>query len=519
MNGHDTSTILVFGPWPDPRSSGISSLVHDMLRAFNAAGRDVLYLAEDQQRRPDEPENLQVMSVPAARPFDWREALASRVFVRDLDHLALADRLGALPGGADQLASVGVIHYHGDDFIPRGSDQQPDPVVNRYDRLAAHVAARAGVRPVIVRTRHEDVQGDLNRFMRLTGIDYVALPEAGKRAILSGQVDLAPTVAATVAAHRDTLRVTGFSDGDLDRALDHVYWAVGHWRLWRREQAEIDAVVHVTHRMRRECEEALLNDRLDRAHVVFNGSDFGPGSLTGFEQTLAGLHGRGLACHRGDGEEVERVGFGPDDRRVLFIGRPVHSKGIDELAEALAVLYHRHDRRIKGLYVGAFDRGVRRRLASVDPAAAGDFLLFPGYTQDPDRTAAYFAFGHVTAVASHADAFPMTGLESLNTGRTCVVTAGTSAAEPFLERPARDGTTIALAVDRPSTSGVARYHGVDVASLVRALETLLFDDDLSRRLAASGRAYAAQHYTGRRMGDDYLRLFDDLLATRDGNGS
>jgi glycosyltransferase involved in cell wall biosynthesis len=519
MNGHDTSTILVFGPWPDPRSSGISSVVHDTLRAFNAAGRDVLYLTEDQQRGPNEPENLQVMSVPAARPFDWREAIANRVFVRDLDHLALADRLGALPGGADQLASVGVIHYHDDALIPRGSDQQPDPVVNRSDRLAAHVAARAGVRPVIVRTRHDDVQGDLDRFMRLTGIDYVALPEAGKRAILSGQVDLAPAVAAHVAAHRGTLRVSGFSDGGLDRALDHVHWVTARWYLWRREQAEIDAVVHLTHRMRRECEEALLNERPDRSHVVLNGSDFGPGSLTRFEQTLADLHGRGLTCRRGDGEALERVGFGPDDRRVLFIGRPSHHKGIDELAEALAVLYHRHDRRIKGLYVGAFDRGVRRRLASVDPATAGDFLLFPGFSYEPDSTAAYFAFGHVTAVVSHSDAFALTGVESLHTGRACVVTAGTSAAEAYLERPARDGTTIALAVDRRNTSGIARYHGVDVGSLVGALETLLFDDDLSRRLAASGRAYATQHYTGRRMGDDYLRLFDDLLATRDGNGS
>jgi glycosyltransferase involved in cell wall biosynthesis len=97
-------------------------------------------------------------------------------------------------------------------------------------------------------------------------------------------------------------------------------------------------------------------------------------------------------------------------------------------------------------------------------------------------------------------------------GTPCVVTESTSAADAYLERPARDGVQIALPVARPHQEGLRRYYGVDVASLARQLAAVLGDDQLALRLSQDGRDYVRKRYTHRQMGDGYLALYDRLLG-------
>src|SRR5207249_1701248 len=106
------------------------------------------------------------------------------------------------------------------------------------------------------------------------------------------------------------------------------------------------------------------------------------------------------------------------------------------------------------------------------------YMLFTGRVSDPDVLASLYAFGTVTALTSHVEAFALTALESYQMGTPCVVTEGTSAADVYLDEPRRRGVQIALPVARPHRDGIHRYFGVDVDSLARQLDAVLADDGL-----------------------------------------
>ena len=78
-----------------------------------------------------------------------------------------------------------VLLYYSDALIP--DEGRPRHDGWRYDVIAAHIESRSGRRPLIVRRRPNDIQGGLARFMRLTGIDPLALDERERAEILDGE--------------------------------------------------------------------------------------------------------------------------------------------------------------------------------------------------------------------------------------------------------------------------------------------------------------------------------------------
>jgi glycosyltransferase involved in cell wall biosynthesis len=367
---------------------------------------------------------------------------------------------------------------------------------------------------MIVRRRPDDIQGGLSRFMRLTGIDLISLANRDGAGILEGQLDLQPIVDNHVTRHQAELKATGVTDDELAHAIDHVRWVVHQWGLWAREQRELDAVVSQTERGMRELAAFFGARAGEGLTFVHNGISFKPECSTRVEALVEEYRRRsGLLVHRGDAPHKERFTFHPRDKVVLFVGRSVPSKGIYELARALRLLHRQSNGRVKGLFVGHFGTWVRRQLAAVDPDQARDYLLFTGRIWDHDVLASLYAFGDVTALASHVEPFAHTVLESYLMGTPCVVTEGTSAADAYLDEPRRHGVEFALPVARPQHDGIRRYFGVDVNSLARQLHSVLYDDGLARRLGRDGKAYVQRHYNDRRMGDRYLELFDRLQHT------
>jgi glycosyltransferase involved in cell wall biosynthesis len=562
--GGRPADILMWGVWPDPRAGGICAVVHDLVKRLNELGRNVI-VASDALGLPSlGAERLFVMWVPGDRPFDWQDAAARGRIYAGFDHLAQADRLGAIGGVAERLARVGIIHYHGDDFVDddrpvagNGSGHgcagglpasrkriRPD----RLDAVAGAIAARSGRRPRIVRTRHDDVQGGLDVFMRLTGIDPMTRFVPERRALLDGAIDLGPIVREHVGRHRAELVAEGWSDAQLDCAVEHVWYFLNFWRISRRELHELDAVVCLTQRAARElaallgvngtdgggangnhnssgdCDNGRPRRRTQLVSIA-NGSSFEPRSWRQVEDLVRGYcSAPGLVCHRGAAPHAERVHLRPDDRIVVFVGRCDRSKGIHELAGALRRLNCEettgHPRvRVRGIFVGDFHPQARRDLAAIDPQRAGDYLLFTGRVTDPDILASLYVLGHVTALVSYADAFGLVGLESYLMGTPCVVSEGTSMAEVYLEKPSCEGNLIALGVARPRRTGTHRFFGVDVDSLVHQLAAVIHGEPLARRMAESGGSYMRKHHTYRRMGDDYQALYDQLLDAAESSPS
>lgn len=62
-------------------------------------------------------------------------------------------------------------------------------------------------------------------------------------------------------------------------------------------------------------------------------------------------------------------------------------------------------------------------------------------------------------------------------------------------------------------TGLLVPHG-DVGALVEACKKVLDDPDLRARLIANARARVEEVYSARRMADEYLELFQQLMSPR-----
>jgi glycosyltransferase involved in cell wall biosynthesis len=499
--------VLVCGPWPWPRFS-VFEIVSSLLGVLNRSGRPVSYLCDGPGLREWlGPEALCLLSVPEDEAFDWRRAFCRKYVYPSLGAL-LADDRERTPS---LLGRVGIIHAHQDQLL-FGADHG-DGHIPTEQLLADYIAERTGRRPLLVRTRHEDLEGNLNFLMQLTGVDYVDLDRPARETILRGEVDFAPVVAEHVARHRDLLHSWGYDDSVLEQAVHHVWWRLEQLRRWRHETTHFDAVVCLTRHEVDQTRDLLLCEHSRNLTWIHAAAKFETGGPERVARLLEEYrcHG-GLSCYRGAGAGRELVAFTAEEPKVLLVGRSGRAKGCYDLVEALRNLYHSGRKTIRGLIVGHFDADSRRQLASSDPTHAGDYLFFTGQVWDTDVLAALYALADVTAIPSYQDSFALVGLESYQSGTPCVVTEGTGAGDVYLDNPRRHGVEIARPVRRRHRDGIARYYGVDVGSLAEQIAFLIDNPGSARQMAEDGRRFVQEHYSALRMGAKYLELYDRLLA-------
>jgi glycosyltransferase involved in cell wall biosynthesis len=499
--------VLLCGPWPVPRYS-IFEIVRSLLADLHRRGRKVCYLCDGFGLRDQlGPDAVCFLEFPEDEPFDWETAFRQKRDYSSLSALLEEDRQRS----PSLLAQVGIVQTHLDQLVFGSGHPQNSKQFEQV--LAAYLSGRTGQRPRLIRARHDDMEGNLTGLMRLSGIDYVALDRAGREKILAGEVDLWTVVPEHVARNRELLRSWGFDDKSLDEAAHHAWWCLHQLYRWRHEVAHFDAVVLLTRKEVDDVRALLLCDETRNLTAVHNAASFVPSSRDRIDQLLYDYHHhRGLACYRGSRLDREPIAFTPADRKVTFVGRTTRAKGPYEVAESLRNLYHSGRKNVRGIFVGDFWPELRREITAVDPDHAGEYLLFTGPVTNVNELASLYAFGDLTALASHYEPMALVGLESYLMGTPCVVTEGTGAGDAYVDNPRRHGLEIARPVRRRHREGIARYHGVDVGSLMEQIAFLIDNPLTAWQMAEDGRRFVQEHYSVERMGEKYLELYDLLLA-------
>jgi glycosyltransferase involved in cell wall biosynthesis len=173
-------------------------------------------------------------------------------------------------------------------------------------------------------------------------------------------------------------------------------------------------------------------------------------------------------------ELPERVGIEADPAEVLYAGRLSPEKGVLELLEATEGLN----------LVVAGDGPLRDRI----PSASG----FVSH----DELEQLYARAAVVACPSRREGFGVVCLEAMAHGRPVVAT--------------RVGGLLDLVVD--GETGIV-VPPRDPAALRSALERLLADPDLRRKLGSAGRDRARTHFSWERVTDVTLAAYAEAMGT------
>jgi len=191
---------------------------------------------------------------------------------------------------------------------------------------------------------------------------------------------------------------------------------------------------------------------------------------------------RSVVIPNGVDTDVPRASLDGEPPRVLSVGRLKEPKDFATLLAALG----RVSVPFRAAIVGD---GPDR--ASLDPPAGVELL------GERDDVAQQLAASDVFALASRSEGMPLSVLEAMAAGLPVVASAVGGVPELVV-----DGETALLVP--PS----------DADALARALERLLADGELRRRLGAAGRQRVLERFGLAAFRDAHLQLYRDELAAR-----
>ena len=121
--------VLVYGAWIDPRSSGISSVQHDVIKEISKRGRRQYLITED-WNNPN-PLAVKLTIIEPSEDFKWQEVVGTERTFESLEDLIEKDRKGEIKG-RPILQNIGVVHSHSDDIIPHYNPNE------RHSRKGGH---------------------------------------------------------------------------------------------------------------------------------------------------------------------------------------------------------------------------------------------------------------------------------------------------------------------------------------------------------------------------------------------
>ncbi|MHB1784022.1 MAG: glycosyltransferase family 4 protein [Acidimicrobiales bacterium] len=221
-----------------------------------------------------------------------------------------------------------------------------------------------------------------------------------------------------------------------------------------------------------------------RGKVVFNG--------VGGSDSDSGGAGDSAAEPRPEGGATSLLGISPSRRYVLAVGRVVEKKGFDLLVEAFSRVAASHAD--TDLVIG----GEGPALASLRELARSrgleDRVAFPGRLARDDVGRA-MSGAALFVMPSRLEPFGIVALEGWRAGTPVVATSRGGAGE--FVREGEDG----LLVDP-----------FDTEAFAKALDALLSDADLARRLGAAGRARVPE-FSWPVIAGQYRSIYEEVLSS------
>ncbi|HLC01544.1 MAG TPA: glycosyltransferase family 4 protein [Anaerolineales bacterium] len=199
---------------------------------------------------------------------------------------------------------------------------------------------------------------------------------------------------------------------------------------------------------------------------------------------------------RGSGIDPQRFRPRPEpagDPVVVMPSRMLRDKGVQDLVEASRLLRRRRVR-VRVVLAGAPDPGNPTSIPEgrLRQWTAEGVVEWGGWSEDMVET---YAAAHVVVLPSHAEGVPRALIEAAAMGRPIVATDLPGCREIVYN--GRNGLLVPVR---------------DPQALSEAIQTLVEDPALRRRMAAEGRAIALENYTDEIVNGMILLVYDELLA-------
>jgi len=177
---------------------------------------------------------------------------------------------------------------------------------------------------------------------------------------------------------------------------------------------------------------------------------------------------------------------------VLFIGRLVYYKGLEYLIEAMKAV----DARLFIVGDGPLERKLKALCTS---AELDERVVFLGWVGEQEKVSRLYACDLlVLPSVEPSEAFGMTQLEAMACSKP-VVSTDLPSGVPYVNRHGRTGLVV-----KPK----------DAVALAGAINLLLSDDALRKKLGALGRQLVESEYAEQVMGRRYYELYQEVLGFR-----
>jgi len=194
-------------------------------------------------------------------------------------------------------------------------------------------------------------------------------------------------------------------------------------------------------------------------------------------------------------EVRDGLGVRDDEFLVLGLGRLAEQKGFRDLVAAAPAIRERAARAVKFRIAGDGPSRAALQQATVE-LGVGDAFGFVGFSAD---VAGLLGAADLVVQPSLWEGYSISLLEAMSAGKAIVT------------------TSIASNVEIVGESGCAILVPASDPTALAAVVVALINDDKERlRLADSARDVFREEHRGSRMQDEYVRLYERLLAARGG---
>jgi glycosyltransferase involved in cell wall biosynthesis len=180
---------------------------------------------------------------------------------------------------------------------------------------------------------------------------------------------------------------------------------------------------------------------------------------------------------------------------VLFLSRINQKKGLDPLLEALSTVVAQRPTVCLVVAGSGAQPYIDELRSKADQLGLNDHIVWSGFLEGREKTGA-FSVARVFVLPSYSENFGIAAVEALAAGVPSVITEGVGVADE---------------VQRAEAALVVRPQAAELAA---AMLRILSDEELSRRLSATAKAFAQERYSIKSMGESLIAMYQTIVGSK-----